>query len=372
MDADRRQRHAHVDDFGDLRRRVLGFEEESLAFATGAFELGWLVVFGHFDFDRFAAAVVGEEAFDGVQGEDFSLVHDRDTVAEALGFFHVVRRVEDGEAFFFEAGDVFEEVVAGLGVDADGGFVEQDDFRAMNHGGGEVEAAEHAAGVALRAVFASVPEFDQFEGFFDASSEVGAAEAVEGAEEMDVFLAGQFEVECGGLRGDADLAADFGFGGIGLAVDRDHAAGGREVADHHPERGGLTGTVGAEEAECFAFVDFEGDVINRAEGAVVFDEIFDGEDRRFSHELAVSDWKVDDRNHSRGATVLRRRRRSATRMEQSTLGIHGGELAESLFRLNLRGMRSVSSESQSRSDGATWVSKRRRPAVARACRRRIF
>ena len=53
-------------------------------------------------------------------------------VAEALGFFHVVRGVDDGGAFVAQAFDHLEDAVARLRIDAHGGLVEQHKARAMD------------------------------------------------------------------------------------------------------------------------------------------------------------------------------------------------------------------------------------------------
>ncbi len=52
-------------------------------------------------------------------------VDDRDAIAEPLGFFHVVRRVDDGAAVAVQRLDVLEDLVARLRIDADRRLVEQ-------------------------------------------------------------------------------------------------------------------------------------------------------------------------------------------------------------------------------------------------------
>src|SRR5690606_25920563 len=100
---------------------------------------------GAFDGDDAAPAVRTEEVVDGPLGEEAALVDDPHAVAEALGFLHVVRGVDDGRAAALEVEDGVENGVARLGIDADGGLVEEEELRVVDEGDGEVEPALHAS-----------------------------------------------------------------------------------------------------------------------------------------------------------------------------------------------------------------------------------
>ena len=138
--------------------------------------------------DFFLEGEPGEKFVESAEGVEFTVVDDADAGTEAGGFLHVVRGVDDGEALAVEALEVFEDGVAGLGVDADGGLVAEEEFGAVEEGGGEVEAAGYAAGEIFNGVAAAVGELDGLEGGVDAGAEIGAAEAVEGAEDAEVFV----------------------------------------------------------------------------------------------------------------------------------------------------------------------------------------
>ncbi len=66
--------------------------------------------------------------------DDFAVVDDGDAIAEALGFFDVVRGEDDS---FLVALELFDDVVdltANLWVEASSGFVEENDFGIVDEG----------------------------------------------------------------------------------------------------------------------------------------------------------------------------------------------------------------------------------------------
>jgi hypothetical protein len=160
--------------------------------------------------DFFLEGEAGEEFVEGAEGVEFAVIDNADTRAEARGFLHIVRGVDDGEALAVEALEVFEDGVAGLGIDADGGFVAEKEFGAVEEGGDEVEAAGHAAGEVFHGLAAAVGELDGFEGGVDAGAEIGAAEAVEFAEDAEILVGGEVGVERDVLGDEAEGEAGDG------------------------------------------------------------------------------------------------------------------------------------------------------------------
>ena len=77
------------------------------------------------------------------------------------GFVHVVRGDERGDALRRVAADRVPEIAPRFGIDAGGGFVEQQQFRLVDHARGEREALLPAAGELareLRLAFAQDPD----------------------------------------------------------------------------------------------------------------------------------------------------------------------------------------------------------------------
>ena len=209
-----------------------------------------------------------EEFVEGAEGVEFAVVDDADARTEARGLLHVVRGVDDGEALAVEALEVFEDGVARMRIDADGGLVAEEKFRAMEEGGGEIEAAGHAAGEIFHGLAAAIGELHGFEGGVDAGAEIGAAEAVELAEDAEVLIGGEFGVERDVLRDETEREARGGVGGgERLAVERERAGVGRAEAADERHRGGLAGAVGAEQAEELAAGDVERHAVERGERA---------------------------------------------------------------------------------------------------------
>ena len=95
--------------------------------------------------------------------EQLAGVDDGDAIAEALGFFHVVGRVDDGAALAVQRFDVLEDLVARLRIDADRGLVEQQQVRLVHERGGEVEAPLHAARIGADAIVLAIGEADEIE-----------------------------------------------------------------------------------------------------------------------------------------------------------------------------------------------------------------
>ncbi len=98
-------------------------------------------------------------------------------------------------------------------------------------------------------------------------------QAVERAEEGEIFAGGEFVVEGDVLGHEAEAA----FHGVGLgahdsAFDAHFAAIGAEQAGNHGDGGGLAGAVGSEEADHFAGMRGEGDFVDGDEVAIAFVE----------------------------------------------------------------------------------------------------
>ncbi len=89
---------------------------------------------------------------------------------------------------------------------------------------------------------------------------VGLAEPAELGEELEVFTDLHAAVEAAFLGEVTDSVA--AIGGGGGAEQPDTAAIGQEDIEHHPERGGFSGSVGADEAVDGALGDFEAELVD--------------------------------------------------------------------------------------------------------------
>ena len=192
------------------------------------------------------------------EGDDLAVVHDGDAVAEALGFVHVVGGEDDGSAGLFELVDEIPEMATGLGIEAGGGLIEEEEFRIADEGAGHGEALLLASGEAADTGFALFFELRGADGLFDRD-----AMAEEAAEHAQGFFDGEFFRELGFLKLDADALAELG--GVRMPVEAeelDCAFVGSGQAFTHFDGGGLPCPVWTEQAKAFAARDFEVDAID--------------------------------------------------------------------------------------------------------------
>ena len=96
-----------------------------------------------------------------VVGDHLAAIDHDDAIGEALGFLHVVRRVEQRLAAALQFFEVVENRVAALRIDADGRLVEQQDVGIVQKACGQIQAALHPAAERLHALARAIGEADQ-------------------------------------------------------------------------------------------------------------------------------------------------------------------------------------------------------------------
>ena len=101
------------------------------------------------------------QACQRVVGDHLAAIDDDDAVGQALGFLHVVRRVEQRLAAALQLFEVVEDGVAALRVDADRRLVEQQDVGIVQQARGEIQPPLHPAAECLHPVARAIGEADQ-------------------------------------------------------------------------------------------------------------------------------------------------------------------------------------------------------------------
>ncbi len=91
------------------------------------------------------AECIADKVFSGAQRDDLAMVDDGNAIAQTLGFFHIVRRVDERHALAAQLLDHFENIVARLRVYSHGGFIHQDQLGLMYEAGCHVKAPLHAS-----------------------------------------------------------------------------------------------------------------------------------------------------------------------------------------------------------------------------------
>ena len=179
-----------------------------------------------------------------------------------------------------ELADVAPDVAAGLGIEPDGGLVEEQHPRRVEQPARDLEPALHAARVRLDDAPASLPQPDHVEHLPQACADLRPRDPVQLGVEAQVLLGGEVVVESRVLEDQADVASHLG--ALGDDVEARHlgAAGGRpDQGAQHRDRRRLAGAVGTQEPEGLARRHREAHLAHRVELAVALGEVGGGDHR---------------------------------------------------------------------------------------------
>lgn len=185
-----------------------------------------------------------EEVVEGALREERAVEEDGDFVADVLDVGEEVGGEEDGFAAGGEGADDVLDLARALGVEAGGGFVEDDEVWVVEEGLREADAAGHALGEVADDAVAGFVEADHAQELLGAGADGGGGEVEERAVEAEGFERGEVRVETGFLGEVADAGLDGDVGGGG-AKDAEGAGGGEEESEDELDGGGFAGTVGA-------------------------------------------------------------------------------------------------------------------------------
>ena len=112
---------------GDFLQRLLGFDAkfvflQGISIIPQCFGQGRTLPIAdgvaQLRFDYGQAPMFFNKSVNVVEGEDFALVHNGNSVAEPLGLFHVMRGVKDGDSLTTECLNTVKQMVAGLRIHA--------------------------------------------------------------------------------------------------------------------------------------------------------------------------------------------------------------------------------------------------------------
>lgn len=205
------------------------------------------------DFD-FVALLCDRQLINRALAGDLAGNKDRDAVAHHFEFAEEVAVDEDGFALIAEVGQDVADVAAADGVDAIGGFVEEDEVGVVDEGLGEADALHHAFGVGANFAISIGGHADGIEKFARAALAGFAIDAGESGKEFQSLAAGQVAGEAVVFGEVADVA-EGGFVADGVIEEGAFGAGGADDGHHDFDESGFARAVGAEEAEDFAAAD---------------------------------------------------------------------------------------------------------------------
>ena len=198
-----------------------------------------------------------------------------DVVAEFFDALHVVGGEDDGVAGVAEFEDFALEEVGVEGVEAREGFVENEQGRAVHHGGDELHFLLHAFGEFFETLVPPIGDFEFLEPGLQAAFGFAGGEAFELREVDGLFADFHFLVESAFLGEVADACHIVLREGV--SVEGDGAAvGGRDVVDDADE-GGFAGAVVTEQAEDVAALHVDAHIVEGGVGGKALADVRGGE-----------------------------------------------------------------------------------------------
>ena len=208
------------------------------------------------------------------------MVDDANAWTESLYFLHVVARIDNRDASGVDAANFLEDMIARLRINACRRLVQEQEPRLMDETNPEIETVLHAAGKCVHAPVGTFFETDGCKHLLDPLLKPGSVQAIQFAEESQVFPRRQLSVQGQFLVYHADLPAQLPVRWHDSPAQNAHfPAGRRQQARHDGEKRRLAGAVWAEQAEHFAFLDLEADPGKRSSAAVALVQIDDVKDR---------------------------------------------------------------------------------------------
>ena len=210
---------------------------------------------------------------------DLALVNDHGPGAGSIDFFENVSGEDDG-LFLAKFADQLPDFVFLVGVEAIGGFIEDENFRVMKEGLRQTCAMAVSLGQGVDGLVHHGLQEAGFDHAIDSFFPGQPGESPDAGAEAEKTDNRHIGIEGGGLGEVSDLP----FGVLRLICNRDpadfHVAmGGGEKSGDDPHGGGFPGTVRTEESKDFTLLYREGEVIDSCLVTKLLSEIID-----FDHE----------------------------------------------------------------------------------------
>jgi len=241
-----------------------------------------------------ALAGSGPERVEGIARVDFAAVNDGDAVAEFLGLAHDMGREDDGFALGTKFRDDLLHFEGGEDIQADGGFIEDEDGRVMDDGAGDGDFLFHALGKLVDACIGIAADPKPFDEGLDAAGDIGIGPAIDASKEIKRFARSEARIKGSGSGAEPEVFADlFGFEEDVVTHQFGGAGGWLEDGGEHPERGGFSSAVRPQQAKDFPGAAIKGDLVHGADFTAAFvvegfGEVFDQDGRETA--VALSGW----------------------------------------------------------------------------------
>src|ERR1035437_439092 len=207
--------------------------------------------------------VFGDHAVGFADIDHTAVIQPEHAVADGLDVADGVGDEQDGDAALAEFVDLAHAALTEVNVAHGEGFIDQQDFGIDIDGDGEGEAHHHAAGVRLHRLIDEVADFGEGGDVFVALVDLPRGEPENGTVEINVVAAAEFGVESG---------AQFE-PGRHASVDTNRTGSGMKDAGDHLQQSAFAGAIFPHNAEGFAALDLEANVVQRPEILVALQTI---------------------------------------------------------------------------------------------------
>ncbi len=215
------------------------------------------------------AADAGLQLVRGALGDHPAAVDHGDRVCQAVGLIQVLRREQQGGSLGHQLADDVPHLQSAARVQARRRLVEEQNLRAPDETGTQVQSPAHAAGVRLGHAVGRVRQLEALEDLLAASLRLGGGHVVQTPHHLEVLQARQVLVHRGVLSREADHVPE-----LLRLTDHVEAGDGRSARigmqqrGQDPDGGRLPRAVGSEEPEDRSGRDTEVDARERLDLAV--------------------------------------------------------------------------------------------------------
>ena len=179
------------------------------------------------------------------------------------------------------------QLASGDGVNAGGGFVQEEEFGLVDQRAGQGQALLPSAREGPGELSAIRADLRKVHDFAGANGKAPAVQSVDSPVEIQVLGHRQVAVKAELLGHVPDPPFDlFALGGDGLAQDDGVSGGGGQHAAEHADNGALAAAVGAQEPEDRSLANLETGLVDRCQRPEPADELPGINDGRRDHRLS--------------------------------------------------------------------------------------
>src|SRR5216684_3269695 len=210
-----------------------------------------------------------------VVGNHLPVIDDHNAVAEALGLFHIVRRVDESLATLLQGLEIVKDGIAALRINADRRLIEQKNLRIVKQGRRQIQTPLHASAERFHFVAGAIRESDQIQDVVDCLLCLRTGERVKRREKSQIIAGGELVIKRHILRNESDLQLDrVGVTLYLLAFDEDFAGIRAQQSRNHGDRSRFAGAVRPQQADGLSAISAKTDAGDGNQLSVILRKLF--------------------------------------------------------------------------------------------------